>query len=148
MRYSACSTRTWMRSSMGADGRADHHQHQCPAEILGEEMPLNLIVVVFDTLRYDAVFGDLARTPNLDRFAAQSASFHNAWGEGLPTIPFRRALHTGVRAYPWNDQGPERGLFPNLFGWHCLPESQTTIAEYLYARGYATQLIADVYHMF
>ncbi|HLH74390.1 MAG TPA: sulfatase [Chloroflexota bacterium] len=111
-------------------------------------MPLNLIVVVFDTLRYDAVFGDLARTPNLDRFAAQSASFHNAWGEGLPTIPFRRALHTGVRAYPWNDQGPERGLFPNLFGWHCLPESQTTIAEYLYARGYATQLIADVYHMF
>lgn len=111
-------------------------------------MPLNLIVVVFDTLRYDAVFGDLARTPNLDRFAAESVVFHNAWGEGLPTIPFRRALHTGMRSFPWNHQVGDRGSFPNLLGWHSVPESQTTIAEYLYARGYGTQLIADVWHMF
>jgi arylsulfatase A-like enzyme len=111
-------------------------------------MPLNLIVVVFDTLRYDAVFGDLARTPNLDRFAAESVVFHNAWGEGLPTIPFRRALHTGMRSFPWNHPVGDRGSFPNILGWHNVPESQTTIAEYLYARGYATQLIADVWHMF
>lgn len=111
-------------------------------------MPLNLIVVVFDTLRYDAVFGDLARTPNLDRFASESVVFHNAWGEGLPTIPFRRALFTGVRSFPWNHQVGDRGSHPNLYGWHSIPESQTTIAEYLYARGYATQLIADVWHMF
>ncbi|HLH73517.1 MAG TPA: sulfatase [Chloroflexota bacterium] len=111
-------------------------------------MPLNLIVVVFDTLRYDAVFGDLARTPNLDRFAAQSVCFSNAWGEGLPTIPFRRALHTGYRSYPWQHHGGDRGSFPNMYGWRNLPESQTTIAEYLYARGYATQLVADVWHMF
>ncbi|HVC33003.1 MAG TPA: hypothetical protein VNL16_05790 [Chloroflexota bacterium] len=71
-------------------------------------VPLNLIVVVFDTLRSDAVFGDLARTPNLDRFAAESAVLHNAWGEGLPTIPSRRAPFTGRRSYPWSQQIGER----------------------------------------
>lgn len=111
-------------------------------------MPLNLIVVVFDTLRYDAVFGDLARTPNLDRFASQSVVFTNAWGEGLPTIPFRRALYTGRRSYPWDQHEGDRGSFPNIAGWHRIPESQTTLSEYLYARGYATQLISDVWHQF
>ena len=111
-------------------------------------MPRNLIVVVFDTLRYDAVFGDLARMPNLRRFAEQSVSFTNAWGEGLPTIPFRRALHTGMRSYPWRYNVGDRGSHPNILGWHAVPEDQTTAAEYLYARGYATQLVADVWHMF
>lgn len=111
-------------------------------------MPRNLIVVVFDTLRYDAVFGDLARMPNLRRFAEGAVSFSNAWGEGLPTIPFRRALHTGFRSYPWRYTNPDRGSHPNILGWHNVPEDQTTAAEYLYAHGYATQLVADVWHMF
>lgn len=111
-------------------------------------MPTNLIVIVFDTLRYDAVATDLADTPNLDRFAGQATVFDNAWGEGLPTIPFRRALFTGMRSYPWQHKGPERGVFPHTRGWHAIPDEQTTIAEYLYARGYITQLISDVWHMF
>lgn len=111
-------------------------------------MPANLIVVVFDTLRYDAVFGDLAHTPGLRRFAEQSVVFENAWGEGLPTIPFRRALYTGMRSYPWRHRGPERGSFPPVLGWHAIPDDQTTLAEYLYGRGYATQLVSDVWHMF
>jgi arylsulfatase A-like enzyme len=111
-------------------------------------MPRNLIVVVFDTLRHDAVFGDLAHTPNLRRFAQQSVVFTNAWGEGLPTIPFRRALYTGMRSYPWNHHVPDRGSFPNILGWHAIPESHRTVAEYLSAQGYATQLISDVWHMF
>lgn len=111
-------------------------------------MKKNLIVVVFDTLRYDAVFGDLADTPNLRRFAEQSVVFDNAWGEGLPTIPFRRALFTGMRSFPWRYAPPQRGVFPRLHGWHAIPDDQTTIPEYLYAQGYATQLISDVWHMF
>ncbi|MCL4544986.1 MAG: sulfatase-like hydrolase/transferase [Chloroflexi bacterium] len=111
-------------------------------------MARNLIVVVFDTLRYDAVFGDLARMPRLRRFAEQAATFTNAWGEGLPTIPFRRALHTGIRSFPWRYHVGDRGSFPNIPGWHAIPEAHTTAAEYLYNRGYATQLIADVWHMF
>jgi arylsulfatase A-like enzyme len=111
-------------------------------------MPRNLIVVVFDTLRYDAVFGELARMPNMRRFAESAVSFGNAWGEGLPTIPFRRALHTGFRSYPWRHNVADRGSHPNILGWHAMPEDQTTVAEYLFAQGYATQLVADVWHMF
>lgn len=108
----------------------------------------NLIVVVFDTLRYDAVFGDLARMPNLRRFASQSVVYDNAWAEGLPTIPFRRALFTGMRSFPWQHKSPQRGVFPHRLGWHAIPDHQTTVAEYLYAHGYATQLVSDVWHMF
>lgn len=108
----------------------------------------NLIVVVFDTLRYDAVQEDLAETPHLQAFAAESAVFTNAWGEGMPTIPFRRALYTGMRAYPWRYSVPDRGSYPHLLGWHAIPEAHTTAAEYLTARGYATQLITDNPHMF
>lgn len=111
-------------------------------------MQKNLIVVVFDTLRYDAVFGDLAQTPNLRRFAEQSVVFDNAWGEGLPTIPFRRALFTGMRSFPWRYKTDQRGVFPHCHGWHAIPDDQTTLPEYLYANGYATSLVSDVWHMF
>lgn len=111
-------------------------------------MAPNLIVVVFDTLRYDAVQTDLARTPNLDRFASESAVFTNAWAEALPTIPFRRALYTGMRSYPWRHSLPDRGSFPHMLGWHAIPESQQTAAEYLSMRGYVTQLVSDLWHQF
>jgi arylsulfatase A-like enzyme len=109
---------------------------------------LNLIVVCFDTLRRDAVETDLCRTPHLDRFAESAVVFRNAWAEGLPTIPFRRATYTGRRSFPWNENLGDRGSFPNIPGWHAIPESQPTIAERLYARGYATGLVSDLYHQF
>lgn len=109
---------------------------------------LNLIVLCFDTLRYDAVATDLCRTPHLNRFASEAVVYTNAWGEGLPTIPFRRAAHTGMRSFPWRHHIGDRGSRPNLLGWHAIPESQTTLAEYLYDHGYATGLISDVWHLF
>ncbi len=109
---------------------------------------LNLVVVCFDTLRRDAVAGDLCRTPTLDHFAERAVVYTNAWAEGLPTIPFRRAVHTGMRSYPWRHHLGDRGSFPNLLGWHAIPEYQTTLAEHLYRRGYATGLVSDVWHLF
>lgn len=109
---------------------------------------LNVIVVCFDTLRRDAVATDLCRTPHLDRFGERAVVYTNAWGEGLPTIPFRRATYTGRRAFPWVHHLGDRGSFPNGLGWHAIPESQPTLAEYLYQRGYATGLISDLYHQF
>lgn len=110
--------------------------------------PLNVVVVCFDTLRYDAVATDLCRTPHLEAFAAQAVCYRNAWGEGLPTIPFRRAVHTGRRSFPWNCHLDDRGSFPNLLGWHAIPASHMTLAERLYQQGYATGLISDVWHLF
>jgi arylsulfatase A-like enzyme len=109
---------------------------------------LNLIVLCFDTLRRDALTTDLCRTPAFDRFAAEAVEYTNAWAEGLPTIPFRRAVHTGMRSYPWRRHVGDRGSHPNILGWHAIPEDQTTLAEFLYRRGYATGLISDVWHLF
>lgn len=109
---------------------------------------LNLIVVCFDTLRHDAVTTDLCRTPNFDRFAEGAVVYGNAWGEGLPTIPFRRAAYTGMRSYPWVHHLGDRGSFPNTLGWHAIPESHVTLAERLHQYGYATGLVSDLYHEF
>jgi arylsulfatase A-like enzyme len=109
---------------------------------------LNCIVVMFDTLRYDAVFGDEVDTPNLRGFAGQSVVFSSAWGEGEPTVPVRRSCMTGMRSYPWRHHIGDRGSFPNILGWHMIPEDQTTLSEYLYQRGYATGLVTDVWHLF
>jgi arylsulfatase A-like enzyme len=71
--------------------------------------PWNVVIVVSDTFRtaYLGAYGnDWIVTPNLDRFAQQSARFTRAHPESLPTIPVRRALHTGRRAYPFADYRP------------------------------------------
>ncbi len=109
---------------------------------------LNAIVICFDTLRRDAVETDLCYTPNLDRFAQRAVTYRNAWAEGLPTIPFRRAVHTGMRSFPWVHNIGDRGSQPNLLGWHAIPESHTTLSEYLYRQGYATGMVTDLWHMF
>ncbi len=109
---------------------------------------LNLIVLCFDTLRRDALASDLCRTPAFDHFAEEAVVYTNAWAEGLPTIPFRRAVHTGMRSYPWRHHVPDRGSHPNILGWHAIPEHHTTLSEYLYQRGYATGLVSDVWHLF
>ncbi len=109
---------------------------------------MNIIVCCFDTLRHDAVFGSEVATPHLDRVAAESAVFQNAWGEAEPTIPYRRCVHTGRRSFPWLRHLGDRGSAPNLLGWHAIPEDQHTLAEILYSRGYVTGLVTDLWHMF
>ena len=57
---------------------------------------MNIVLVVFDTLRRDAVgcygqappwdLGPIA-TPNLDAFARESVRFERAYPESLPTLP-------------------------------------------------------------
>lgn len=110
--------------------------------------PLNLILVCFDTLRRDALASDLCATPNLDAFAQDAVVFTNAWAEGLPTLPFRRALYTGIRSFPWREWVDDRGSQPNMPGWHAIPPAHTTLAERLYWHGYATGLISDLWHQF
>ena len=87
------------------------------------EKRANLIYIVSDTLRADYLgcYGnDFIRTPNLDAFAAESVVFDCAHPESLPTIPFRRALHTGRRAYPFENYDPVRWdnvYLPPLPSW-------------------------------
>ena len=91
-------------------------------------MTMNVVLVVFDTLRKDAVgsYGltppwELGRiaTPNLDAFARESIRLTNAYPESLPTLCARRAIYTGQRTYPFHN-----GDFRALKGDFTLVEDQ------------------------
>jgi len=118
-------------------------------------MGMNVILVIFDSLRKDCVgvYGSppwgKVHTPRFDAFAEQSMVMTRAFPESLPTLPARCAIYTGQRVYPFN-KGDFRlkGDFVGAPGWGPIPEEQATLAEMLRDAGYRTALIADVYHMF
>ncbi len=113
---------------------------------------MNVMVVCLDTFRADLLEPDSpvgeAKTPALDQFKDQGFSFDRAFGEGQPTLQFRRACFTGRRSFPWNFNYDRRGHWHHAPGWHKIPPHQDTLAEILLRRGYRTGLIADTYHMF
>lgn len=112
---------------------------------------MNVIIVVLDSLRADHVgcYGnDWIRTPTLDRLARESITFTRAFPESLPTIPMRRALHTGCRTWPFHDWAPQRGDIVRAYGWQRIPEDQVTMPEILEREGYHTAFITDAYHQF
>jgi len=120
--------------------------------------PRHIILVVFDTLRLDALgcygtpppWGTI-RTPNLDAFATESVRFTRAYPESLPTLCARRAIYTGHRTYPFHD-GDFRHIKGDFVGtaagWGPIPEHQHTLAELLLANGFRTGLVSDLYHQF
>lgn len=104
----------------------------------------NLIVIMLDSFRQDhlgayhggrPVFQGIApcRTPNLDRFAAQSVLFEHAYPEAFPTIPVRTALMTGQRTLPFRR-------------WQPLEPTDVTVAELLRRHDFVNGLISDTYH--
>lgn len=111
----------------------------------------NIIVVVADTLRtaFLGCYGnDWIHTPAIDRFARHSVRFSRAHPECLPTIPTRRTLHSGRRAFPFDDYRPLPWDNVYLPGWQPMSPEEPTIAETLQQAGYHTGFIADVPHYF
>ena len=93
----------------------------------------NAIVVMFDSLQYNYLgcYGnDWMKTPNMDRLAREGALFENAYTEGLPTVPCRRAMHTGRFTLP-------------VSGWVGLSAQDTPIADLCWGRPIDTALIFD-----
>ena len=79
----------------------------------------NVIVVMLDTLQFNYLgcYGNTrVKTPHIDRFATEGVVFENAYTEGLPTVPCRRAMLTGRYTLP-------------VKGWSQLDVSDTTIAD-------------------
>ncbi|MBM3498193.1 MAG: hypothetical protein FJX74_05935 [Armatimonadetes bacterium] len=110
---------------------------------------MNLVLIVSDTLRWDylGAYGNRRiHTPNLDRLAAESAVFEEAYAEGLPTLPARRVLQTGRPIFPFR-YVPQPSDMVQLPGWHPLFEEDVTLAEHLQAHDYVTAFVTDVYHM-
>jgi arylsulfatase A-like enzyme len=104
----------------------------------------NLIVIMLDSFRQDhvAVYHqgrrafpavEPCRTPHIDRFAARSLIFENAYPEAFPTIPVRTALMTGQRTLPFRP-------------WQPLQPTDVPVAEILRRHGFVNGLISDTYH--
>lgn len=97
---------------------------------------MNIVVVILDTLRKDHLgcYGnDWIQTPNLDAFARESLRFTRAYPESLPTIPVRRAIHTGKRTFPFRNWVPQKGDTVRIYGWQRIPEEQVTLCGNLEA---------------
>jgi len=126
----------------GCAGRADRVQ-RLPEEYLpGGRGGPNVILVIIDSLRRDHVgaYGnDWIHTPTLDALAEESLLFTRAQPEAMPTLPVRRAIHTGMRTWP---------TLPPYFGWKPIPTGQTTVAEILSKEGFGTYLVTDTYVQF
>ncbi|MBW1699833.1 MAG: sulfatase-like hydrolase/transferase [Deltaproteobacteria bacterium] len=109
---------------------------------------MNLILIIVDSLRADHVGvngNHWIKTPNMDKLANNSVRFTKTYPESLPTIPVRRAIHTGKRCFPFrNWKSFKQWPVP---GWIPIPEEDVTLAEILQEKGYTTAFITDVYHM-
>jgi arylsulfatase A-like enzyme len=112
---------------------------------------MNVILVILDSLRKDHVgaYGnDQIKTPNLDSLAKESLRFTRAYPESLPTICARRAIHTGLRTWPFRNWVPPLGETFMPAGWQPIPEEQTTLSEIMQAENYNTVLLSDTQHLF
>jgi arylsulfatase A-like enzyme/Tfp pilus assembly protein PilF len=92
----------------------------------------NLLVVTFDTTRADFLgcYGKTAaRTPNVDRLAAEGFQFMKCYTAVPITLPSHSTIFTGT--YPLAHGVRDNGLF-------TLPRERATLATRLKARGYST----------
>ena len=112
---------------------------------------MNVVLVIVDSLRKDHVgaYGnDGIETPNLDALAAGSLRFTRAYPESIPTLPARRAIHTGLRTWPFRNWDPPEGETFMPAGWQHIPEDQTTLSEILLEQGFNNALFSDTHHLF
>ena len=112
---------------------------------------MNIVVVVIDSLRKDHVgaYGNgWIKTPHLDRFARESVIYQYAFSESLPTLPVRRALHTGIPCYPFTELDEADDGFFAYPAWGPIPLGQPRVSGHFQKNGFRTGLISDCYHMF
>ena len=115
---------------------------------------MDIFLIIFDTLRKDhtgkAYKNDWIKTPNFDKFSKNSLVFDKAYPESLPTIPVRRAVHTGIRTFPFTHEKPNLRSedFVEEPGWNPIPPNQTHLAEYMNRFAYITTFITSTYHQF
>ena len=109
----------------------------------------NIVVIILDTLRAADVgcYGnEHIRTPHMDALAGRSVRFTRAFPESLPTIPVRRAIHTGRRAYPFRNYKHMQWGTVRLPGWQPIAEDEDTLAENLASAGYQTGFVCTTQH--
>jgi len=102
--------------------------------------PLNLLLIVSDTLRADAIAcgTDATRTPNLCALAERGVRFENAYSNASWTLPSSVALFTGNHPseYARRQQESNAALDPIGRWFFHVDSSERLCAEALAERGY------------
>jgi arylsulfatase A-like enzyme len=102
----------------------------------------NVLLVIVDSLRADAVYDDWVRTPNMNALGRQGLRFTNAFPEAMPTVPARNSILSGKRVWPfrgWHD-------YPGLIqapGWAPLRDVERALPSVLRRAGYWTAYVTD-----
>ncbi|MBT6612765.1 MAG: sulfatase-like hydrolase/transferase, partial [Deltaproteobacteria bacterium] len=94
---------------------------------------MNTIVIMADSWRFDYLgcYGNKwIQTPNIDKLAEDGVLFENAYAEGCPTIPTRRALLTGRYTLPYS-------------GWRKLTPQDTTLTDLMWTNRIQTAMVTD-----
>lgn len=111
----------------------------------------NIVLILADDLGWvdlGCYGADLHETPSIDRLAADSVRFTNAYA--MPVCsPTRAALMTGrhaarVHMTIWSEgslQGPQNRKLLQADSLHSLPHTETTLAKHLQDAGYLTALV-------
>jgi arylsulfatase A-like enzyme len=123
-----------------ATGAPPAHRAQAPAGAM------NVVVVVMDSLRADHIYGPRARTPTMNAFARESLRFTNAYPEGMPTIPARRAIMSGRRTFPFRGWHPYKGLPPQP-GWEPVGSDGRMFTAHLREHGWTVGYVTDNPHL-
>ena len=76
----------------------------------------NVLVIIVDSLRADHVFGDRARTPNMDELMRAGLSFTRTYPEAMPTVPARNSILAGRRMFPFRNWRDRPGLLDSPGG--------------------------------
>ena len=112
---------------------------------------MNVILVILDSLRKDhigAYGNDEIQTPNLDALAKESFRFTRAYPESLPTLCARRAMHTGMRTWPFRGSTSCRARRSSRRAGSPSPRSRSRWPRSWPAAGYNTALFADTQPLF
>jgi arylsulfatase A-like enzyme len=112
----------------------------------GDDQAPNAVLVVLPLVRathVKAFDGDSpVDTPNLDALTEDSLRFDRAIPESMPALPVRRALITGMRAFPFRDWRRTDGM-PAVPGFNPIYDHQPVVTEVMRAGGVTTVYVSD-----
>jgi arylsulfatase A-like enzyme len=113
---------------------------------LGDDRGRGAVVIVLPLVRASHVKafegGSPADTPNLNDLTKNSLRFDRAIPESMPALSARRALVTGMRAYPFRDWRRLEG-FPSVPGFNPVWDHQPLLMEVTRGAGVETIYVTD-----
>jgi arylsulfatase A-like enzyme len=102
----------------------------------------NVLLVIVDSLRADAVYEPWVRTPTIDALSRQGLRFTEVFPEGMPTVPARNAILSGRRQFPFRGWYDRRGLIAAP-GWEPLEHVERSLLSVLRRAGWWTAYVTD-----